>query len=304
MASLANSLALGYYHSGFQPARVEQDFMIMTADPDLRHMLATQPYPLLFATMCGAHLYGFASPYSDYNLRGAHVLPLERVVGLDIRDETVERSMIVPYHPHRLPQGGKGGALEIDLVTQDARKFIRLLLMKNGHVLEQLFSPLVVQGTPEHWELMSIAHGCITRHHCHHYFGFAETQWKLFDKERPRRVKPLLHVYRALLTGIHLMCAGKVEANLVRLNEEFRLPYIAELVARKLAGPERSGLNDADIAFHGAEYKRLRVELQAAYDASQLPESPGEETRAALNDLLVRVRLKKPPVPLEVEFKS
>jgi hypothetical protein len=38
-------------------------------------------------------------------------------------------------------------------------------------------------------------------HHSHHYFGFAETQWKLFDKERPRRVKPLLYVYRVLLTG-------------------------------------------------------------------------------------------------------
>ena len=32
------------------------------------------------------------------------------------------------------------------------------------------------------------ASGVITRHHAHHYFGFAETQWKLFEKERPRRM--------------------------------------------------------------------------------------------------------------------
>jgi len=32
--------------------------------------------------------------------------------------------------------------------------------------------------------------------------------------------------------------------------------------------------------------------LQAAHEASTLPELPSDETRAALNDLLVRVRLK------------
>src|SRR5437870_3034793 len=85
--------------------------------------------------------------------------------------------------------------------------------------------------------------------------------------------------------------AGEVEANLVTLNEEFRLPYIADLVARKLAGPEKSKLTDSDISFHESEYERLRGELQSAHDASQLPELPSEQTRAALNDLLIRVRL-------------
>jgi uncharacterized protein len=121
--------------------------------------------------------------------------------------------------------------------------------------------------------------------------SFVETQWKLFVKEAPRRVKPLLYVYRVLLTGIHLMRTGAVEANLVTLNEEFRLPFISDLIARKLAGPEQSTLPDADIAFHEAEYQRLRGAMQAAHDASQLPEAPSAETRAALNDLLVRVRL-------------
>lgn len=158
-------------------------------------------------------------------------------------------------------------------------------------MLEQLYSPLVVRTTPEHEELKAIARGCITRHHSHHYFGFAETQWKLFLNESPRRVKPLLYVYRVLLTGIQLMRTGVVEANLVTLNEEFRLPYIAELVARKLAGPEKSKLEDADIAFHESEYQRLRGILESAHERSRLPELPDEKTKGALNDLLVRIRL-------------
>src|SRR5437867_12680059 len=183
----------------------------------------------------------------------------------------------------------------MEIVSHDVRKFFGLLLKKNGYVLEQLFSPLIVHNTPEHLELKAIARGCITRHHSHHYFGFAETQWKLFDKQRPRRVKPLLYVYRVLLTGIHLMRTGEVQANLIALNEEFRLPYIDDLVARKLTGPEKSKLEDADIAFHESEYQRLRTELQAAHDASQLPELPSEQTRAALNDLLVQVRMRGLP---------
>ena len=77
-------------------------------------------------------------------------------------------------------------------------------------------------------------------------------------------------------------------------NQESRLPYIADLVARKLAGPEKSILDDADLAFHHSEYQRLRAELQAAHEASRLPELPRDETRAALNDLLVRTRLNPP----------
>lgn len=254
----------------------------MTIDPRLYRIVAAQPYPLLFATISGAHLYGFPSPDSDFDLRGAHILPVEKIAGLEVSEETVEDSRVIE-------------GLEMDIVSHDVRKFFKLLLKKNGYVLEQLYSPLVVHTTPEHDELKRIARGCITRHHSHHYFGFSETQWKLFHKESPQRVKPLLYVYRVLLTGIRLMRTGEIEANLITLNESFRLPYIADLVARKTGGAEQSTLAQADLVFHESEYQRLRGELQAAHDSSRLIESPTEATRSALNDLLLRVRLRDFP---------
>lgn len=253
----------------------------LTIDHRLHRIVAAQPYPLLFATISGAHLYGFPSPDSDYDLRGAHVLPVEKVVGLNVADETLEDERVIE-------------GLEMDIVSHDVRKFFGLLLKKNGYVLEQLYSPLIVHTTPEHAELKTIARDCITRHHAHHYLGFAATQWGLFAKENPRRVKPLLYVYRVLLTGIWLMRTGEIEANLVTLNETFRLPQIPDLVARKLAGPEQSTLNDGDMSFHHHEYERLRGELEAARDASALREAPDDETRSALNELLVRLRLHGP----------
>ena len=146
----------------------------MTIDPRLHRIVSAQPNPLLFATISGAHLYGFPSPDSDFDLRGAHVLPLEKVVGLQVHDETVQDSRIIE-------------GLEMDIVSHDVKQ-------------------------------------------------------------------------------------------------------IPDLVARKQSG-ENISIEDADLAFHQREYERLRTELQAAHDASPLPELPSDETRAALNDLLIRVRL-------------
>lgn len=248
----------------------------MEAIARLRQVVAQQPYPLLFATISGAHLYGFASPDSDYDLRGVHVLPLREVVGLDSGPETIEVS--------RQEEG-----LDLDLVSHDARKFFGLLLKKNGYVLEQLLSPLVVHTTPEHEELKALAGGCITRHHSHHYLGFAQTQWQLFEKERPPRVKPLLYVYRVLLTGIHLMRTGEIEANLGKLQEVFRLTSLPELIARKVAGAEQSVLDEIDVSCHRREYERLQTELEESSRQSHLSEAA--TARAALHDLLVRLRL-------------
>lgn len=252
----------------------------MTGEPQTNPTLVAtahaHPYRLLFCTISGAHLYGFPSPDSDFDLRGVHVLPVAEVVSLKPPHETVEESRMVD-------------GMEIDLVTHDVRKFIGLMLKRNGYVLEQLLSPLVVMTTPEHQELCSLAPGCITKHHAHHYFGFAETQWGLVQKEDPPRVKPLLYLYRVLLTGIHLMKSGEVLANLTQLSERYPLPFLRPLIEQKLNGKEQDVIPGASLEFHSAEYEKLKVQLQEAYDGSRLPESP--TASAALDSFLVRVRM-------------
>ena len=89
-----------------------------------------------------------------------HLLSLEQVVGLDgpecEGEDTVEKESI-------------HDGIEMDLVTHDANKFFGLMLKKNGYVLEQLLSPLVVHTTPEHEELKAIAKDCITKFHEREY---------------------------------------------------------------------------------------------------------------------------------------
>src|SRR5277367_201579 len=104
------------WHAGRWPIRAGE-MRGMKVDPRLHRIVAAQPYPLMFATISGAHLYGFPSPDSDFDLRGVHVLPLEEVVGLQTDPQTIEKSGVVE-------------GLEIDLVTHDAMKFFSLLLKK------------------------------------------------------------------------------------------------------------------------------------------------------------------------------
>ncbi|MGZ5443304.1 MAG: nucleotidyltransferase domain-containing protein [Thermoanaerobaculia bacterium] len=243
-------------------------------EAEVTRTFGAHPHPLMFVTLSGAHLYGFASPDSDFDLRGVHLLPPAALLGLDRGPDTVEEMIREPF--------------EIDLVTHDAEKFFRLLLRPNGYVLEQLYSPLVLRTSPEHEELKEIAKGCITRLHIHHYRGFAENQWSLFRKEDPPRIKPLLYTFRVLLTGIHLLRTDQVEANLRHLNEEFRLPFLDDLIARKSEGTERGLLEEGEADRFETEYARLMAVLEDAAETSALPERPAG--RGELHELLLRVR--------------
>jgi predicted nucleotidyltransferase len=227
----------------------------------------------LFVTVSGAHLYGFESPDSDVDLRGCHLLPLADVIGLRTVNETLERI-------------GMHQGIEVDLVSHDLRKYLGLLVKNNGYVLEQIFSPLVVTGQDFLDRLRPIARRCITRFHYFHYRGFVATQRKLLEKEEPKRAKSLLYDYRVLLTGIHLLRTGEIESNLPILNEQFRLPYIADLIAAKTR--ERVDLPALDWTLHNAELRKLEQCLDSAFATSPLGE---ERDLNAASDLLVELRL-------------
>lgn len=178
--------------------------------------------------------------------------------------------------------------LDLDLVTHDIGKFATLLLKRNGYVLEQLYSPLVVAGGELHDELKTVAARCITRHHVHHYLGFADTQWAVFEKTG--RLKPLLYTFRVLKTGIHLMRTGRVQADLTALlAEDPHVPYLQDLVDQKRTGRERDPAPSDSSSRFEDDVSTLRDALRQAYDDSPLPEAP--TAGPALHDLVVRARL-------------
>jgi predicted nucleotidyltransferase len=242
--------------------------------PELSPVLAQQGHPLLFATVSGAHLYGFPSRDSDVDLRGVHLLPLPDLIGLREGEETQTRMW---------EQDG----LELDLVTHDLLKFARLMLRRNGYVLEQLLSPLVVHTSGVHAQLVDLAPGVVTSHHAHHYRGFARTQWELYEKTG--QLKPLLYTFRVLLTGVHLMRSGTVEAHLPTLLEHVAAPaYVRDLIHDK-AVAEHGLAMDLDPRRVRADVDALQAALDEAQRDSRLPAEP--TAYDALHDLVVRTRV-------------
>lgn len=240
-------------------------------------ILSRQPYPLLFVTLSGSHLYGFPSADSDFDLRGVHVAPAADVLGLAVPRETIEAKT-------------EDDGYEDELVTHDARKYFTLLLKSNGYVLEQIFSPLVIHDSGYLNELRSVAQRCITSNHSLHYKGFGYKEWTQFVKRPTKHVKRILYVFRVFMTGIYLMRTGVVEANILNLNETFKLSYIPELIHQKLSGYEHDELAAGHgMEFYTKEYLKLEQMLQDAAESSNLPKEPSG--RAELNDLLIRLRL-------------
>ncbi len=197
------------------------------------------PEHFLFLTLSGAHLYGFPSPDSDLDIRGAHLLPIEALVGLRKPDET-----------YSVLEDDVNG-VELDCVSHDVGKYLRLLTHKNGYVLEQIFSPLVVFDHGDLDALRHLAQGAITKHVAHHYRGFFRNQIKLVQREDVPKVKTILYLFRVAMTGIHLLKTGEVEANIRTLNEGvFRRSDIPELI-------ERARWKAASTAFSGVAEKTV-----------------------------------------------
>jgi predicted nucleotidyltransferase len=224
-------------------------------------------------TVSGAHLYGFPSPDSDIDLRGSHQLPLRAVVGLSLPNETVERKLDLR-------------GTEVELVSHELGKYLRLLVKNNGYILEQILSPLVVYGEDFLNELRPLARRCITRFHYHHYRGFLHTQLDLVAKQEPKTAKAVLYGYRVALTGIHLLRTGEVEPYLPRLAEEYGLPFMGDLIAQKRE--EKGPALDLDWPFHDNQLKELESRLDSAFRDSTLPE---ERDRQAVDRFLVERRL-------------
>jgi len=237
----------------------------------LSALVAQGPTPL-FATVSGAHLYGFESPDSDVDLRGAFVLPLE-----------ARLSLRAPVRTHQAMWERDG--LELDWVAHDVRKFVRLMTKRNGYVLEQLYSPLVVLGGPWHDELRALGRGCVIRHLYHHYRGFLATQVKLLGKQVPT-AKAMLYAYRVVLTGTWVLRTGHIQAHLPTLLEELPQPGVDDLIHRKRHGAEKQALPAGELERHLARIRVLEGELERAFERTDLPEEVGNFD--ALCDFVVR----------------
>ena len=236
-------------------------------------ILASGPTPL-FATVSGAHLYGFASADSDVDIRGAFVRSLDSVLGLGPHKDTWEVA-------------DTRDGLEVDWVAHDVLKFVTMMTKRNGYVLEQLYSPLVVMGGEWLDELRELGKASVIRPLYYHYRGFYHNQHKLIVAGQ-YTAKAMLYAYRVLLSGIHVLESAQIEAHLPTLLHSHPRDGVGELLELKRHGNEKGLLGERELNLHLAALAELEKDLDMAFQKSSLPETV--ENYEALSDYVVRVR--------------
>lgn len=251
--------------AAFGPAMTleqQRDVWEMLDKVHLADVARRGPDPI-FATISGAHLYGFASQDSDVDLRGAFLLPAAQLLGLHPPAETISIE--------------DKTTIDLDWVAHDIRKFARLMTNHNGYVLEQLFSPLVVLSTPAHAELMDLGKGCVTRPTVRHYQGFARGRRKRLAEPDP--------------TIKHLRCRGTPRGACRTVERAPVLPSRRRMTGRKVlvlgSGGREHALADALLASPSVS----RVVVSPGNAGTLTPPAGLPSGKALLN---------KPGAPLEV----
>jgi predicted nucleotidyltransferase len=218
--------------------------------------------------LSGAHAYGFPSPDSDLDLKAIHVARTEDLLGFEVPAPTVDRAEILD-------------GVEIDYTSNELAHALAGILAGNGNFLERVLGRMVPHASPVLEELRPIVRRSLSRRVHRHYRGFAQNQLRFLEREPT--AKKLLYVLRTTLTGIHLLRTGELEADLTRIMARYGFTDAMALVERKRAG-ERVALDPAQVEAWRPRVESLFAALDAARDASVLPEEPPneEEVRAWL----------------------
>lgn len=288
--------------------------------PDVVHNfieteLAKENGKLLYLGIHGSHLYGFESPDSDTDYRGMFITDTNRLLGVTKRPKDV------------IEPGNGGKRLEQDTELFEVAKEISLYLKGNCNSLERVNAP-PVYITPDAEELfrmlrpvfgsagMRDSYRGMAYHNYNKYVGGnaitnkpragMPTYAAMYAWENPGDAgvelkasihptcKKYLYVYRALMAGIYALETGRVEPNVMKLNEHFGYPEIPVLVDCKRRSRDATPLGaDLSASKLDARLKEMFIEIDAAFERSNLPIYADEEAAAKVNDYLVKMRLAR-----------
>ena len=163
---------------------------------------------------------------------------------------------------------------EVDIVSHSLLKYLHLMTKQpNGYILEQLFSPLVVQTSPIHEQMKTIAKLTFAKELKHHYGGFFKNQERLLSKEK-KEIKLVLYQLRIICSSINMARNHEVDANLISANSKtqiFDQQKLLELIEIKRLG-EKNNFPDSKLK----EYWLQQIEdktslIDEEFDKSSLP---------------------------------
>jgi predicted nucleotidyltransferase len=231
----------------------------------------------LVVALTGAHAFGFASPDSDLDLKAIHIAPTRDLLGLRGVTPTFDRLEVVE-------------GVEIDYTSNELGMALQAMLRGNGNFLERVLGPHTFLEDTRLGDLATLARRSVSRRVHRHYRGFATGQLREFEKPEGGTAKKALYVLRTTLTGAHALRTGEIDPD---LNHHLRAAGFddAEALLEVKRSGERAPLPAALRERWTARLQDAFTVLDAALEASPLPEAPPEDVERDCEEWLVAVRL-------------
>ncbi len=227
---------------------------------------------VLFTMESGSRAWGFASPDSDYDVRGVYVKPLDWYLQLknDIPD-TIEKTF--------------PGDLDISL--WDLRKALAHTVKSNPSFLEWLGSPIIYRNSELIDILNTLKPDCFNPVHvAYHYASLFRSAMKAQNEDGSIRIKKLCYALRANLCLNYTMTFQQMPPTLfadtleqVELSAEER-EAIQEVLSRKEHALE------SDTMTPDSRFEKLLEDQFDSIDSKHLNHrGPSAETFAQLEQL-------------------
>ena len=250
--------------------------------PDVELIKVTKDYvhsfggKVLYITLSGSDLYGFPSKDSDKDYRGSYLIRTNLLHGINTPRDVIEHYWI---------SEGKDN----DTVLFELKKELGLMMKNNCNVLEHIFSP-PEYTSPEHHKLKDLANLCLAKDGLYNsYRGMAYENFNKFIRVGKAGIKKYLYCFRALLACNHVLQTGKIEASIVKLNNQYGSRPIDQLIEMKINGEEKDELKEADPKLD-LIMDNLFLECENHYKNSVLPEAPDKDAIEKVDEFLKKLR--------------
>ena len=175
---------------------------------------------VLFAVESGSRAWGFASPDSDYDVRGVFVKPLDWYLQLksDVPDTIVEEF-----------------SGDVDISLWDLRKALLQMAKSNASFLEWLGSPIIYRDCGIIATLNELKADCVNPAHvAFHYASMFRKAMEAQNKDGTMRIKKLCYALRAALCRRYAMTVEKMPPT----------PFVDVLVGTELAPDELDAIRE------------------------------------------------------------
>lgn len=237
---------------------------------------------IIFTMISGSHLYGFSSENSDIDIRGVFIANTKDFLGLS--------KPLKVYNDTR-QVSGEG---EYDIVLDELGQFVYLLTKGNCNRLEQIFSEPKRVYNVDYYDILrnKIAKKCIFAEGLFaSYGGLAKSNYnKWIKSDKKFTAKKWLYIFRALLAGCFALEHGKIEPNILQLQNHYDVEGLDELIELKKSREDMEVV-DATNQYLKTVYKAQLELFEEAYQQTDIPKRLTEDRREKINDSIIEIRL-------------